>query len=81
MMETIRRGVSAELRHLLPYLGDPAPDLRASVAEVLGSFPEHTSWLVPAIDTALAAESDEHVRTVLAESRTRLTSRRPNGDG
>jgi hypothetical protein len=72
MLEAIQRGVSAGLRHLLPYLGDPAPDLRSLVAETLGNFPEHKSWLVPAIDPALASESDEHVRQVLNESKARL---------
>jgi hypothetical protein len=74
MMEAIQRGISAGLRQLLPYMGDPAPDLRASVAEALGNFPEHTSWLLPAIDAAVAAESDPHVRQVLAESKARLIS-------
>lgn len=74
MMETIRRGVSAGLRHLLPYLGDSAPDLRATLADAFGNFPEHGSWLLPAIDAALASESDQHVRQVLAESKARLTN-------
>lgn len=74
MMEAIQREVSAGLRHLLPYLGDPAPDLRSSVADTLGQFPEHGSWLLPAIDAALASESDQHVRQVLATSKARLTN-------
>ena len=74
MMEAIRRGVSAGLRHLLPYLGDPAPDLRAAVADALGNFPEHGSRLLPAIDAVLASESDQHVRQVLAETKARLTN-------
>jgi hypothetical protein len=45
------------------------------MAETLGNFPEHRSWSVPAIDAALASESDEHVRKVLAESKARLTNR------
>jgi len=73
-MEAIQRGVSAGLRHLLPYLGHPASDLRAHVAGALGEFPEHGSWLLIAIDTALVSESDEHVRKVLAESKARLTN-------
>jgi hypothetical protein len=74
MIEAIQRGVSAGLRHLLPYLKDPAPDLRSSVADALGNFPEHVSWLLPAIDAALASESDANVRQVLAESKARLTN-------
>lgn len=74
-MEAIQRGVSAGLRHLLPYLRHPAADLRAHVAAALGDFPEHGSWLLPAIDACLASESDEHVRRTLSESKTRLTDR------
>ena len=74
MREAIQRGVSSRLRYLLPYLSDPAPDLRSTVADALGSFPEHNSWLVPAIDAALASESDENVREVLAVSKTRLVT-------
>jgi hypothetical protein len=73
VMEAIRRDVSAGLRHLLPCLSD-RDGLAAMVAEVLGNFPEHACWLVAAIDAALAQESDEHVRQVLAESRARLTN-------
>ena len=79
-MESIHRGVSAGLRRLLPYLGD-REGLGALVAETLGNFPEHTSWLVPAIDAALASESDEHIRQVLAESKTRLTTVSTGGRG
>lgn len=71
-MEAMHRAVSAGLRHLLPYLTD-REGLAALVAQVLGNFPEHRSWLVPAIDAALASESDEYVRQVLAESKARLT--------
>lgn len=70
-MEAIHRAVSTRLRHLLPYLGDQE-GLAPLVAQTLGNFPEHASWLAPAIDTALASESDEHVRQVLAESKARL---------
>lgn len=73
VMEAIHRGVSAGLRHLLPYLSD-GEGLAPLVAEVLGNFPEHMSWLAPAIDAALAQESDKHVRQVLAESKARLTN-------
>ena len=71
-MEAIHRDVAAGLGHLLPYLSD-REGLGSLVAETLGHFPEHGSWLVPAIDAALASESDEHVRQVLAESKARLT--------
>lgn len=74
VMQAIHRGVSAGLRHLLPYLRD-REGLAPLMAETLGNFPEHRSWSVPAIDAALASGSDEHVRKVLAESKARLTNR------
>jgi hypothetical protein len=72
-LEAIRRGVSAGLQQLLPYLGN-REGLGSLVAETLGNFPEHSDWLAPAIDSALASESDEHIRQVLAESRARLNT-------
>jgi hypothetical protein len=72
MMEAIHQDVSRELRHLLPYLSDKE-GLGALVAEVLGHFPEHCCWLTPAIDKALAQESDDHIRQMLAKSKARLT--------
>jgi hypothetical protein len=75
-MEAIRRDVSAGLRHLLPYLSD-REGLAASVADALGHFPEHASWLLPAIDVALASESDEHVRQALTDSKERLLTGLP----
>jgi hypothetical protein len=74
MLDSLRREISAGLRRLLPYLSDPAPDLRATVADALGSFPEHRAWLLPALDAALASEPNENVRQVLAGSQARLTN-------
>jgi hypothetical protein len=71
-MNAVRRAVSAGLRHLLPYLSDGGNE--SLVAEALGNFPEHVSWLLPAIDAALASVSDEQVRQALAESKARLTN-------
>lgn len=75
-MDAIHCNVSAGLRHLLPYLSD-REGLAALVADALGHFPEHASWLVPAIDAALASESDEHVRQFLTESKVRLITGSP----
>lgn len=69
--EAIQRGVSAGLRRLLPFVSY-GEGLGPLVADTLGGFPEHAEWLVPAIDAALAAETDGQVRKALAESRTRL---------
>lgn len=73
-MQAIHRGVSAGLEHLLPFLNN-REGLGGLMAEALGNFPEHASWLVPAVDAALASESDEHVRKMLAESKARLAHR------
>jgi hypothetical protein len=75
VMVAIHQGVSASVRSLLSFLRD-REGLAPLVAEALGCFPEHASWLLPAIDAELALQSDDHVRQVLAESRARLTSRR-----
>jgi len=74
--EAVRRDVSAGLRRLLPFVGY-GEGLGPLAAETLGGFPEHASWLVPAIDAALAAESDVDVRKALAESRMRLSASAP----
>jgi hypothetical protein len=74
-MDVMHRQVSAGLRHLLPYLGDI--EVRSPVADALGYFPEHASWLMPAIDAALAAESDRHFRQVLTDCKVRLITGLP----
>ncbi len=74
VMQAIHRDVSPQLQNLLPYLND-GEGLATLVAELLGNFPEHASWLVPAIDASLADVSDEDVRQVLAGSKARLTKR------
>jgi hypothetical protein len=71
-MRAIHDAVSAGLQHLLPYLSDV--EHKWPVASALGNYPEHASWLVPAIDAALASETDEPVRRVLSEGKARLTS-------
>jgi len=75
-MDAIHRAVSPGLQHLLPYLSD-REGLAPVVADTLGYFPEHASWLLPAIDAALASESEEHVRQVLADSKVRLITGLP----
>jgi HEAT repeat protein len=75
----VRREAAAGLRHLLLYLGDREPEIRRSVAAALGRYPEHADWALPAIEDALAVESDDDVREALAESQARLTRRRTGG--
>lgn len=69
----IHRDLAAGLEHLLPYLSD-REGLGSLVAETLGHFPEHASWLIPAIDAALASEADPHIRQLLAGSKARLAN-------
>lgn len=68
----IHAAVSAGLPYLVPYVNDVEHQL--PVAQTLGSFPEHASWLVPAIDAALPSVADAQVRRVLAEARARLAA-------
>jgi len=74
-ISAVHRAASAGLRHLLPYLSDPEPEVRRSVASALGNYPEHEVWSLPAIDAALASETDEYVREALANSKARRTRR------
>lgn len=73
VLAAIHRDVAAGLEHLLPYLSD-REGLGSLVAETLGHFPEHASWLIPAIDAAIASEDDPHIRKLLAGSKARLTN-------
>lgn len=73
-LEAIHQAVSPHLRLLLPFLTDPAPDLRVQVAAALGCFPEHRGWLLPEIETAIEGESDDSVRKTLIESKSRLAA-------
>lgn len=68
--QAIHAAVSAGLRHLVPYVNDVEHQL--PVAQVLGRFPEHASWLVPAIEAALPSVADTQVRRVIDEVRARL---------
>jgi hypothetical protein len=74
-ISSVHQAASAGLRQLLPYLHDPEPEIRRSVASALGNYPEHEGWSLPAIDAALASETDEDVREALAESKARRTRR------
>jgi hypothetical protein len=72
MLKAVHDAVSTGLHHLVPYLSNVEHQL--PVAQALGNFPEHASWLVPAIDAALPSISDAYVRRVLAQGRARLSN-------
>jgi len=74
-IHSVRRAASAGLAGLLPYLQGAEPEIRCCVASALGNYPEHVSWSLPAIDAALASESDTDVREGLSASKARLTGR------
>jgi HEAT repeat protein len=79
-ISAVRRATSVGLRHLLPYLSDSEPEIRRSVAAVLGNYPEHADWALPAIEAALATETEDEVREALAESKTRHPGTSSVGD-
>ncbi|MBY0396394.1 MAG: hypothetical protein K2X91_07990, partial [Thermoleophilia bacterium] len=72
-LASIRRGTAAGLKGLLPFLCD-REGLAPLVAETLGFFPEHASWLRPAVAEAFARETDPDVRRSLAGCLDRLSS-------
>src|SRR5262249_52486436 len=71
-VNSVRRAASVGLQQLLPYLSNDEAEIRWSVATALGLYPEHTAWSLPAIDAAMASETEEEVRQALAKSKERL---------
>lgn len=74
-IRSVRETVSAGLPHLIPYLQDSEAEIRRSVAAALGNYPEHAAVSVPALEAAIATETDEEARAALRESIERLASR------
>lgn len=68
----IHAAVSERLRDLVPYVYHPEHGL--PVAQVLGGYPEHAPWLVPAIDAALPSVADPQTRRTLAGARDALVN-------
>jgi hypothetical protein len=68
----LRRVVSVGLHHLIPFLFDTQSEVRESVAKALGNYPEHVAVSLPALEKALASETDEEVRAAMEESKARL---------
>jgi hypothetical protein len=56
-----RQAVGARLDLLVPYLRDPKPFVRASVAVAIGHYPEVAAGLGPDLEAALREEPEEHV--------------------
>jgi HEAT repeat protein len=59
---------------LLPYLSDPEPEVRSSVAAALGAFPEYRDVHLSQLAQALATETDDEVRERIEGSIARLNA-------
>jgi hypothetical protein len=64
-VDSARRAVRTRIDLLYPYIRDPEPNLRASVATAMGRYPDIVSRLLPDLRTVLRDEPDEEVRDVL----------------
>lgn len=67
-----KRAVARRLDVLYPYLRDPEPEIRRSVAFTVGCFPEIAARLLPDLQAAYREESDEYARGALGEVIDRL---------
>jgi hypothetical protein len=74
--EVRRIGVDA-LPALSPFLADPEPEIRASVAEALACYPSRARDFVPVLQRALSVEEDEETRERIQESLDRIRSQDP----
>ena len=70
----VRRAVAAGLDALYPYLHDPEPVTRRTVAVALGMFPEHAARSLPELRAAMRDEPEEDARELLAEAIQRLVA-------
>jgi len=71
----VKRAVFAKLDELYPYLRDPDPAIRRSVAWAVGCFPEIATRVLPDLQAVHRDEPDESTRELLSEVIERLTSR------
>jgi len=69
--EIRRIGVEA-LATLPPFLADPDPWIRGTVAEALACYPSHAPDFVPVFERALSVEEDEETRERIQESLDRI---------
>jgi hypothetical protein len=65
--EDVRRAVSDRLDVLYPYLRDPEPEMRRSVAVAIGRFPDIATRLLPDLEAAQRDETDKYARAALEE--------------
>ena len=64
-VEAARRAVGTRLDLLYPFLRDPEPHIRGSVAVALGHYPEVAAQRLPELQAALRDEPEEFVRAAL----------------
>ncbi len=64
-VDAARQEVRTKLDLLYPYLRDPEPNIRASVAIAIGHYPDIVTRVLPDLKTVLRDEPDEEVQDVL----------------
>ena len=64
-VDAARQAVRTQLDLLYPYLRDPEPNIRASVAIAIGHYPDIVTRLLADLTAALRDEPDEEVQDVL----------------
>lgn len=72
--EIVRKEISKALPLLIPYLSHSEPEVRRTIAQALGAFPDQRSTFLPLLEQALDCECDEEVQEELTESIKSLES-------
>lgn len=74
LTDQVRSEAAKGLYLLTPFLFDNDPEVRMSVAEALGAFPEHRETHLRLLVEALSIEADWEVQEVISESMDRLNA-------
>jgi hypothetical protein len=77
IVQEIRRRGEEAVDLLLPFLRDPVPYTRLTMANALGLYPSRADALEPALRAAVIGEEDEEVLEAMQGSLQLLTSGRP----
>jgi hypothetical protein len=67
-VRAVRKAVEPGLDLLLPFLSKGVSETRMTVASALANFPDRAAEFVPALERALAMESDDDVREQITTS-------------
>lgn len=76
-IQAVRRAVSPRLPLLLPLLRNSESESRWYLVDALGRYPEHKALTVPALQAAVAVETDDEVRRAMNACIARLTGSPP----